>query len=161
MKYLFLFLTASVSITVTWYISSLPLGGVSQADISDMYHTIVTPAPFVFSIWSMIYLSWVVVAIYMLVSRPNIHLKKILYLGNAQMLSALWLVPWHLDAIQISLMIMILISIQLTYLVLSPEEDSVFRNTVYLFFSWISVALVANTHVFLVAYAAYSNALIL
>lgn len=71
------------------------------------------------------------------------------------MLSALWLVPWHLDMIHLSLMIMILIFVQLLYLSLQNHSNAFFQNTVYLFFSWISVALIANTHVFLVAYEAY------
>jgi hypothetical protein len=161
MKHIFLLVTTSIAIIVTWYISSIPLWGVTQADISDNYRTIVTPASYVFSIWSVIYLSWIVLSLYVFIYRPTIVLNHILYLGNAQMLSALWLVPWHLDMIHLSLMIMILIFVQLLYLSLQNHSNAFFQNTVYLFFSWISVALIANTHVFLVAYEAYWQSLIL
>ena len=41
-----------------------PLGGYSQADISNMYPTAITPAGFTFSIWSLIYLSWLIAGVY-------------------------------------------------------------------------------------------------
>jgi translocator protein len=36
------------------------IGGYTQAEISDMYPTALTPAGFTFSIWSIIYLSWLI-----------------------------------------------------------------------------------------------------
>lgn len=31
------------------------INGISQADVSDKYHTLITPAGFTFSIWGIIY----------------------------------------------------------------------------------------------------------
>lgn len=40
------------------------IGGMTQADISNMYPTAITPAGFTFAIWSLIYLSWIVVGVF-------------------------------------------------------------------------------------------------
>ena len=49
-------LTTLVSITGSPYL----IGGMTQADISAMFATSVTPAGFTFAIWSLIYLSWII-----------------------------------------------------------------------------------------------------
>lgn len=63
-KYLLL-ITALVTIGLTSLVS-IPgspylIGGYTQADISAMFSTAITPAGLTFSIWSLIYLSWVIV----------------------------------------------------------------------------------------------------
>ncbi len=40
------------------------IGGMTQADISNMYPSAITPAGITFAIWSLIYLSWVVAGVY-------------------------------------------------------------------------------------------------
>jgi translocator protein len=49
-------LTSLVSIPGSPYL----IGGMTQADISAMFATSVTPAGFTFAIWSLIYFSWVI-----------------------------------------------------------------------------------------------------
>jgi len=43
-------------ITVNVLSVTVPLGGRSTGEISDMYHTYLTPAGYAFSIWSLIYI---------------------------------------------------------------------------------------------------------
>lgn len=43
------------------------INGVSQVEISNMYLTLITPSPFAFSIWSLIYLSLISSVIFMIV----------------------------------------------------------------------------------------------
>ncbi len=62
-RYLLL-ITAFVTIGLTSLVS-IPgspylIGGMTQADISAMFATSVTPAGVTFAIWSLIYLAWVV-----------------------------------------------------------------------------------------------------
>ena len=54
-------LTSLVSIPGSPYL----IGGYTQADISEMFSTSVTPAGLTFSIWSIIYLSWIIAGVYM------------------------------------------------------------------------------------------------
>lgn len=48
--------TSLVSIPGSPYL----IGGMTQADISNMYPTAITPAGITFAIWSVIYLSWII-----------------------------------------------------------------------------------------------------
>ncbi len=62
-RYLLL-ITALVTIGLTSLVS-IPgspylIGGMTQADISAMFATSVTPAGVTFAIWSLIYLAWVI-----------------------------------------------------------------------------------------------------
>lgn len=66
-RYLLL-ITALITIGFTTLVS-IPgspylIGGMTQADISNMFATSVTPSGMTFAIWSLIYLSWIVAGIY-------------------------------------------------------------------------------------------------
>ena len=52
--------TSLVSIPGSPYL----IGGKTQADISNMFSTSVTPSGMTFAIWSLIYLSWIIAGIY-------------------------------------------------------------------------------------------------
>ncbi|MTD31902.1 hypothetical protein [Planomicrobium sp. YIM 101495] len=45
--------------------------GQSQADISDQYLTLISPAPFTFSIWGVIYSLVLIPLVYLLIKRKN------------------------------------------------------------------------------------------
>ena len=60
-----LLISALITIGLTTLVS-MPgspylIGGMTQADISAMFATSVTPAGFTFAIWSLIYLSWIII----------------------------------------------------------------------------------------------------
>lgn len=153
MKKYILIISSLLSIWLTTYLSLLPLNWNSQADISNLYSTYITPAWFTFSIWSIIYLSWIFLWIYMVIKNIKIKNNKILLLISAQIISALWLFPWHYNYIWVSLIIMIILLSILWYLSVNREKNVIFQNISDLFFWWILVASIANTHIFLV----YSN----
>lgn len=51
------------------------INGMTQKDISDQFFTAITPAGFTFSIWSVIYLSWLILGFLFAfgkISLPNI-----------------------------------------------------------------------------------------
>lgn len=153
MKKYILLISSILSIWLTTYLSILQLNWNSQADISNLYSTSITPAWFTFSIWSIIYLSWLFLWFYIIIKNNKIKNKKIILLVLSQIISALWLFPWHYNYIWISLIIMIILLLILWYLSINREKNVVFQNITDLFFWWILVASIANTHIFLV----YSN----
>jgi hypothetical protein len=159
-KYIFI-ISSVISIWLTSYLSILPLNWNSQADISNLYSTSITPAWFTFSIWSIIYLSWIFLWIYIMLKNIKIKNNKILLLITAQIISALWLFPWHYNYIWISLIIMMILLSILWYLSINREKNVVFQNISDLFFWWILVASIANTHIFLVYSNLYSESVIL
>ncbi len=149
MRYFFLFV-ALTSIILTSVISLIPLWGVSQGDISDMYQTSITPAGFTFSIWSIIYLSWIALWIHTLLYHKHVG-KKYIALAGTMFLSVIWLLPWHYDMIGLSLLMMFGIFGSLSYLYLHKVyKDRYFQYTLELYLWWIFVALIANIHIFLV-----------
>lgn len=158
-KYILL-ISGIIAVGLSTYFSILPLNDVSQKDISDMYQTLITPASYTFSIWSIIYISWIILGLVSIFEKPSVPLRKILLLASTQIISAFWLVPWHYDFIAMSLVIMLGLFSILLYLCVSREETTLFQGVCDLFFGWIIIATIANIHVFLVAYELYSQGLI-
>lgn len=153
MAYFFLFI-AVVSILLTSIISLIPLWWVSQGDISDMYMTSITPAWFTFSIWSLIYASWIFLWLYAIYMRKK--WKKYLYLSASLLLSVVWLIPWHYDIIWLSLIIMASILWLLIYIFQKKRyKDKYFQYTLELYLWWIFVAFIANLHIYLVSASLY------
>ena len=131
MRYLLL-ISALITIGLTTLVS-IPgspylIGGMTQADISNMFATSVTPAGFTFAIWSLIYLSWIIAGL-MLARLPLTSLtrryfpKLAIYLSNNSLddgsiisfslaiaLTAVWLIPWGNLWIGTSLVIMLTIA---------------------------------------------------
>src|SRR5699024_12861945 len=52
------------------------INNTSQAEVSDMYHTLITPAGFAFSIWSVIYGLLLISLIMMIVKHQDYYYKK-------------------------------------------------------------------------------------
>lgn len=144
--------SAFISIIISAWISLTPLAWVTQKDISDKYYSLITPAPFTFSIWSLIYLAWVGVSFLIATKKIKISKRENLFFSLSMFLTSLWLFPWHLDEIAISLGVILLIIASFIYLFsLSRKSEKIFRYTVDLSLWWIFIATIANTTVFLVS----------
>jgi hypothetical protein len=139
------------------------LGGVTSADISDKYTTLVTPAGFTFAIWGIIYTLLAVFTVYQLLprNRDKPFLSQIgLLFALSSILNVSWLFLWHYDMITYSLVLMLalLTSLILIYTRLDIGRAAVSlkeRVCVHLPFSvylgWISIATIANVSVALTA----------
>lgn len=162
MKKYFLLISSILSIWITTFFVFLPLAWKSQADISDMYQTIITPAWFTFSIWSIIYLSWFILWIYLINKKDNLPKKKsIIILWIAELLSAIWIIPWNYEFLWISFILILSILIMLFYISMKNQKDLVFKNTLNLYLWWILVATIANLHVLLMYYNIYDYKIII
>lgn len=173
MRYLLLTVTVIVIAFTTWVSAPMfgyPLAGMSQADISNMYPTAITPAGFTFAIWSLIYLSWIVVGL-VIARAPLTSLTRwmfpklakyiesievsssvILPYSLAIGLTAVWLMPWAYNMIGVSLIIMLTILGVLKYTFhTSRKEWLLIRGSVELTLGWINIATVANITIWLVS----------
>lgn len=142
--------TTVVSIPGSLYL----IGWVTQADISAKYPTALTPAGFTFAIWSVIYLSWMIVGVYIaFFSREKKLSKNVLTSFTlAITLTAIWLIPWGLDMIWFSLIIMIALLWVLKYSYrISRKEEPLLRWSIDLTLGWIHIATVANVTIWLVS----------
>lgn len=144
-------------------------GGVTNADISNKYATVFTPAGITFAIWGVIYLSLFGFTIYHLVqafkhdekAEANQSILKINYLFIINNLATtFWVFAFVYEYLLLS---MILIIIQLLTLLLISIKLNIFdihkslTNKVFtqfplsIYFSWLCVATIANVSLYLVS----------
>ncbi len=155
MLYRFLpIITVIITLLATTWISLLPLNWVSQADISNKYPTLVTPAGFTFSIWSLIYITWIAVGVMIAAKYIEVGKKLKVVFSLSVALTAFWLIPWHNEKIFISLVVILMIFAGFSYLFLhtrKKETPALFKYTIELTYGWIIAATLLNTFVFMEA----------
>lgn len=135
------------------------LNGRTSGQVSDAYPTLVTPAGFTFSIWSIIYILLGVFVVYQALprNRDASFLSRISFLFLLSgLLNVFWLFLWHYGFITLSVIFMfgLLASLITIYLRLDIGKATVplrERVCVHLPFSvymgWITVASIANVSV--------------
>jgi hypothetical protein len=146
-----------VTVVVNGMAVGLPLNGQSTAEISDRYHTLVTPAGYVFAIWSVIYLLQLVFSVYQALPdrRTDPWLRRIGYLpALVGILNAGWLVLWHYNAfaLTVPVMVALLLTLIAIYLRLGIGERPVdgwldllaVRLPWSVYLGWITIATIAN-----------------
>ncbi|RIW32261.1 tryptophan-rich sensory protein [Bacillus salacetis] len=134
---------------------TLPLNGQTTGEISNRLDVFFTPAGYVFSIWSLIYLLlgiWVIRQITGK-NRSSLYYQAISpYFAATCLLNSAWIFMWHYNYFGLSVLIML--SLLSTLIVIYRKVKELRRNffdqlpfSVYL--GWISVATVANISYFL------------
>lgn len=147
MKHYILLISAIISVGLSSYLSAIrPWGMQDQAMISENFSTIITPAGFIFSIWWLIYTSWILLWVYVAYKKIKIKKKSIYLLAAAQVLSTLWLIPSQYAQIALSFLVMLWILTLLYMWVTRKDKNKYFSWVVQLFFWWILVASIANLH---------------
>lgn len=143
--------------------STTLLGGVTSADVSDMYPTLVTPAGFTFAIWGVIYTLLALFVVYQALpknrDKPFLSQVGILF-GLSSFCNVCWLFLWHYDLITYSLVLMLalLASLILIYqrldigrAAVSLKEMALVHLPFSVYLGWISIATIANVSVALMA----------
>jgi translocator protein len=135
----------------------LPLFGRSTKEISDSFPSFFTPAGYVFSIWSVLYLTQLAFTVYQALpaqaSNPRIRAVRYPFVA-ACLFNGIWIIAWHGLIVPLSMILMLglLSSLILAYnrleIGLTPDLNNTDRWLVRLPFSlylgWITVATVAN-----------------
>ena len=153
----YILLTSSfIAIVIAALASIIPIGLYNQAEVSSMLPTLFTPATITFSIWSIIYLSWIAIWVYEALWKSWITRENVYLLASAQILSSLWLIPSQSLWIGTSLIVMMWVLYLLLILFYNSRlEPLVFRWVSDLFLWWILIAFLANVHLILVSYNIY------
>jgi hypothetical protein len=156
-----------VTIIVNALAVILPLNGKTTAYLSDKYPNLFVPAGITFSIWGIIYILWVVFAMYQardLFKKEEIEmpfLRQITFLFVVSCIAnSAWIFLWHYEYVGLSLLVMIILlfSLLAIYIRLNIGKSNVTRTeklcvqvpfSVYL--GWITVATIANATAFLVS----------
>jgi hypothetical protein len=160
-------LAVIITILINTLAVILPLNGKTTQELSDNLPNLFVPAGITFSIWSIIYILWIVFAIYQardLFKKEEIDmpfLQQITFLVIVSSIAnSAWIFLWHYEYVGLSLLIMIilLISLLAIYIRLNIGKSNVTMTeklcvqvpfSVYL--GWITVATIANVTAFLVS----------
>lgn len=151
----------AITIFVNYLSNALPINGRTPGEISDSFPVRFTPAGYVFSIWSIIYLGLIAYAIYQALpnQRTNPRLRAVFWpfiLSCAA--NSSWIFAWHYGLYSLSLLIMLVLlgSLILLYARLYPSFSIVTtteRWTTHIpfriYLGWVTVATIANTTIFL------------
>jgi TspO/MBR family len=134
------------------------IGGMTQADISNMFPSAITPAGVTFAIWSVIYLSWIVAGVYVAFFQKRANPPTPLVRGAigafslAILLTGVWLVPWGYIWIGTALVVMLVILGLLKYTFHQTRTSHpLVKYSVELTLGWINIATVANITIWLLS----------
>jgi benzodiazapine receptor len=140
-----------------WMAATGHVNGVTPAQVSDKYPTVITPAGYAFTIWSLIYLWLIAFSIYQLVPRnaPRFRPIRSLYILSCA-LNCAWIFFWNGDQIAISfaiiaslLAVLIMIAAKLRQ-TRSPLESFLVKGPLGLYLGWVAAAALVNFAVLLV-----------
>lgn len=132
----------------------------SQGEVSDTYQTLITPAGFTFSIWSVIYLLLFISMIVMLVKHEDTYYKKTIdritpYLWLSYACNMIWIVLFSYIQIGLSTIFIFGYLFSLTFIVkklkdLNQKGEWLLPLTFGLNTGWLFIASVVNVAAFLV-----------
>jgi MFS family permease len=132
------------------------LNGVDTGAVSDQYPTVLTPAGYAFSIWSLIYLGMVSFSIYQLLPAQIAKYAGVrtIYLISC-VLNCAWLYAWHHYWIGVCVILLFALAGSLALINFKLAErdkglDLVLAKAPFgLYFGWVTVASFVNLMVFL------------
>ncbi|MCF7835078.1 tryptophan-rich sensory protein [Candidatus Gracilibacteria bacterium] len=151
-------------LVINYLATSLPIGGMTTGELSDLYPNLFTPAGITFSIWGLIYLAltgfvvWQIVDLY---KKKSLGITKkigIWFLFSC-VINIGWIFAWHYKLVWLSVIIMILFLIVLIVIAnkvligkkLGNRGDKLLVQIPFsLYLGWISVATIANISTWLV-----------
>lgn len=136
------------------------INNTSQAEVSDMYHTLITPAGFSFSIWSVIYgLLLISLLIMILKQKDHYYMKAIEeitpLLWTSFIMNMLWIILFSYLQIGISTIFIFIYLISLTLIVqrlrhINDKKYWLLPLTFGLNTGWLFIATVVNVSAYLV-----------
>src|SRR5688572_2306512 len=119
------FISLLIALTVNALAVLLPLNGKTTGELSDQNPTLLTPAGFTFSIWSVIYIWLIIFTVILLVKafrRPPgdevnriTHRLGVLFIFTC-LLNASWLICWHYEKFALSVLVISLLLLNLIWI---------------------------------------------
>lgn len=149
-------LTILATIVVNVLANVLPINGQNTGAISDQFQVYFVPAGYVFSIWGVIYMGLIALAIFQALpsQRENPRLRSTgwwIVLGGLANIA--WIFLWHYEQFPLTLVAMLVLlgTLIITYLglgtgrsLVSKAETWTVRVPISIYLGWITVATIAN-----------------
>ncbi|HNT53630.1 MAG TPA: hypothetical protein PKG95_02895 [Anaerolineaceae bacterium] len=155
-------ITLVVMLVVNSLANILPLNGMNTGQISDSLPSLFTPAGYVFSIWSIIYIGLIAFGIYQVLpaQRNNPRLERMgWWFVIANLFNSAWIFAWHYQqfALSVVLMLGLLVSLLVIYERIGRRaagrvETWAVNVPFSIYLGWITVATVANIASLLVSW---------
>lgn len=155
----FMVLSATVAMLVFNVFAAMGyVGGVTPKTISDAYPTILTPADYAFSIWSLIYLALLGFSVFQMMPGNNARFRpgRSLYIASC-VLNCAWIFAFHSDQIGVSLVVILLLWTSLLLLNIrlsgchTTAETWLMQAPLGIYFGWVTAAALVNLMLFLKA----------
>jgi len=132
------------------------VNGVTPKEVSAKYESVITPAGYAFSIWSLIYLGILAFSVYQILPRNVSRFRGVRTLFIAScVLNCAWIFFWHQERIGICLVILIGLAAVLGLITLQMRSTNGFKEALFtsapfgLYFGWVSCAMLVNLMVWL------------
>ena len=146
-----LVLAATIGIILFNWIAATGRLGADTGAISDKYATLITPAGYAFSIWSLIYLGLVAFSIFQLLPKNVVRLRAFRspYIFSCA-LNCGWLYFWHAEQIVVCFGIIVALCMTLVvinHLVREPESMAdawIIKAPFAIYFGWATAATFVN-----------------
>lgn len=144
------------TIAFNWLAAAGRVNGVTPDVISARYPTIITPAAYAFSIWSLIYVGLIAFSIYQFLpaNRERLRSVRSLYIFTCA-LSCGWIYFWHGDQIAVCFAIIVALAVTLflinyqTQSQRPPAEFWFVKVPFEIYFGWVTAAALVNFAVLL------------
>jgi translocator protein len=155
MKLIWNILAFTLLIVMNTLAVTLPLNNQSTGEISNRLDIMITPAGYVFSIWSLIYL---LLAIWIIRQFPKARRDLPLYQETSRLfilsclLNSAWILVWHYNYFLISVFIMLglLVTLICLYKRMKSTGPSLLDAAPFsIYVGWISIATIVNITYFL------------
>ena len=149
-------LATAATITLNALAATGHVNGITPAEISDRLPTIITPAGYAFSIWSLIYVGLIAFSVYQALpaNLSRFRVQRILYIVSC-VLNCAWIYFWHHGYIGLCTLIIVALAAVLILLVSrfqaveSIAEAVICRPTFGIYAGWVTVASIVNLFVYL------------
>jgi len=145
-------------ISINALANMLPLNGQTTGEISNRLPVLFTPAGYVFSIWTLIYVLLIIWVIGLWRTRNNgdtLFEKRSLLFIISNIFNISWIFLWHYElfALTVVAMIGLLITLLLLYRTYQVQDDKISsRLPISIYLGWISVATISNISYVLTVY---------
>ena len=132
------------------------VNGVTPDQVSAKYETVLTPAGYAFSIWTLIYVGLIAFSVYQLLPSQIVRFRRVRTLVIAScVLNCGWVFFWHQERIGACLVLIIGLALVLGLIIWqlgtadSAREWLVARAVFGLYFGWVTCAAFVNILIWL------------